>query len=53
MQFIASMKLDRSSIGVEQCDPAAVLNEERLIALELVDDDSRPRSVLFALSLIW
>jgi tetratricopeptide (TPR) repeat protein len=33
MEFIPSLKLDQSSIGVDQCDRAAVLNEERLIAL--------------------
>ncbi len=33
MEFFPSMKLDRSSIGVERSDRAAVLYEERLIAL--------------------
>ena len=33
MEFITSTARDGSSIGVEQCDRAAALNEERLIAL--------------------
>ncbi len=33
MEFIPPLKLDRSSYGVEGCDRAAILNEERLIAL--------------------
>jgi tetratricopeptide (TPR) repeat protein len=33
MEFTPSIKLDRSSIDAERCDCAALLNEERLIAL--------------------